>query len=225
MTITIPTAEFVGLINDVAPFAFPKDDLPDVNVVRLEWDGDMLHTTATDTMRAARSSWHPDDDPHNAKNVQDAMFTVYGGADDRWALIAGLADAKELVKIYKLSDKEAQSPLTLDYDGGRLKVRRSRDTGHQAITTIVEGRMVEFPDVGKLLDAEPRIEGVEEIHYAGRHLADFGTVRQRGTMRLTFGGPTRATRVTIGDRFLGTIRPERMGDRSGATLTLVGAEG
>lgn len=218
--ITIPTAEFVGLISDVQNFAFPKDDLPDLNVVRIEWDGDMLHTAATDSMRCARSSWHPDDDPANAKATQGAMFTVYGGADERWVVFAALADAKELVKIYKLSDKEGQIPLTLDYEDGRLRVRRSRDTGHSAITTLVESRMVEFPDLRKMLDVAPELQGVEEIHYVGRHLADFGTVRQRGAMRMSFCGLRNATRVTIGERFVGTIRPERVGERQ-ATLTMV----
>lgn len=61
MTVTITTGDLCGLLLDVAPFAFPDDDLPDVNVIRLEWDGAMLHASATDTLRAARSSWHPDD--------------------------------------------------------------------------------------------------------------------------------------------------------------------
>lgn len=220
MTITVPTAEFTGLINDVVPFAFPKDDLPDYHSVRLAWDGDMLHASARDTMRSARSSWHPDDNPSSSK--QEQLFSGLGGADDPWAIIIDLLDVKELVKIYKLSDKLGGVPLTLDHDRGRLTVKRSRDTGHQAITTVVEGRMREFPDLSKALDAPIAHEGVEEIPFVGRHLADFGAVRQRGVLRMAFAGPINATRVTIGDRFVGTIRPERDGLQSGSGLVLLG---
>jgi hypothetical protein len=223
MTITIPTSEFVGLITDVAPFAFPKPDLPDVNVVRLEWTGEMLHASTTDTMRCARSSWHPDDDPTTSgKHKQDALFGVYGGADDRWVVIAGLDDAREIAKIYKLPDKEGLTPLQLDYSRNRLRVIRSADTGHQAITTVVQPRMAEFPDLRKILDVDLlESEAVGQIAYTGRHLADLGTVRQRGTLRLNFAGDRRATRVTIGDRFVATLRPEYSSPLASASGLLV----
>jgi hypothetical protein len=211
VTITIPTTEFVGLIGDVLAFAFPKPDLPHVNCVRFDWDGEMLHAAATDTLRAARSSWHPDDT--DGSSDQDSLFTTLGGADDPWTVIAGYAEARELVNVYKLPSKEGRTPLTLDYNRGSLRVIRSRDTGHQAITTVVESKAVDFPDVRKALDVEPVVEGVEAIHFAGQHLADLGSVRQRGTLRLAFAGARRATRVTIGERFVATLNPDRVGDR------------
>jgi hypothetical protein len=211
VTITIPTTEFVGLINDVLAFAFPKPDLPHVNCVRFDWDGEMLHAAATDTLRAARSSWHPDD--ADGSSDQDSLFTTLGGADDPWTVIAGYAEARELVNVYKLPSKEGRTPLTLDYNRGSLRVIRSRDTGHQAITTVVESKAVDFPDVRKALDVEPVVEGVEAIHFVGQHLADLGSVRQRGALRLAFAGARRATRVTIGERFVATLNPDRVGDR------------
>jgi hypothetical protein len=211
VTITIPTTEFVGLIGDVLAFAFPKPDLPHVNCVRFDWDGEMLHAAATDTLRAARSSWHPDD--ADGSSDQDSLFTTLGGADDPWTVIAGYAEARELVSIYKLPAKEGRVPLVLDHDRGYLRVIRTRDTGHQAITTVVESKAVDFPDVRKALDVEPVVEGVEAIHFAGQHLADLGSVRQRGTLRLAFAGARRATRVTIGERFVATLNPDRVGER------------
>jgi hypothetical protein len=210
VTITIPTTEFVGLIGDVLAFAFPKPDLPHVNCVRFDWDGEMLHAAATDTLRAARSSWHPDD--ADGSSDQDSLFTTLGGADDPWTVIAGYAEARELVSIYKLPAKEGRVPLVLDHDRGYLRVIRTRDTGHQAITTVVESKAVDFPDVRKALDVEPVVEGVEAIHFAGQHLADLGSVRQRGALRLAFAGARRATRVTIGERFVATLNPDRVGE-------------
>jgi hypothetical protein len=208
--ITIPTAEFIGLLGDVTPFAFPDDDYPDLNVVRLEWDGDMLHASATDTLRMVRSSWHPDDDEDG--NETPGLVNPYGGADDRWALFMRLDDAKELIKHFKLPSKEGRIPLTLNHLDGLLKVNRSADSGHQEVTAVVVGRFCEFPDLAAVLDSEPLYELVSEMRYTGRHLADFGVVRQRGPMSLTFCGSQRATRVRIGSRFVGTIRPDRSGE-------------
>lgn len=209
MAITIQTSEFTGLIGDVAPFACPHDDLPDLNVVRLEWDGEMLHATATDTLRIVRSSWHPDDD--EGDDSKGALFAAYGGVDDRWVMHIRLDEAVELAKHFKLPAKEGAVPLTLSHDRGQLTVSRSADTGRQDIKVIVTTRMAEFPDVRNALDVAPRTEHVTELAFVGRHLADFGVVRQRGVMRLAFCGPERATRVTIGKRFVGTIRPDRSG--------------
>ncbi len=205
--ITIPTSDLCGLLTDVAPFAFPDDDLPDVNVVRVEWDGNMLHASATDTMRAARSSWHPSDSDDN-----DTMFAVYGGADDRWSLLVDLAEAKEIAKVFSLPKKEGATPLTLTYDNGRLVIARNRDTGHTAHTMVVEGRLVNFPNLGGMLDTaiQPVATGV--VDYSGALLAPFGLVRQRGgLLRMTFGA--QRTRITIGDRFVGTIQPQPTGQR------------
>lgn len=214
--IQIPTAEFVGLLADVVPFAFPDDDLPDINVVRLEWDGDMLHASATDTLRTVRSSWHPDDDENGTDSP--SLVNPYGGADDRWVVFTRLDDAKELIKHFKLPGKESRTPLTLDERDGQLRVSRSADTGHQDVTAVVTTRFCEFPDLTKVLDTEPLAEQMTEIRYVGRHLADFGIVRQRGPMTLTFCGTERATRVRIGERFVGTIRPDRSGEPRMAVL-------
>lgn len=207
--ITIPTGELTGLLSDVLVFAFPENDLPHVNCVRIEWDGEMLHAEATDTLHAARSSWHPDDidgDPS-----RPSLTNPLGGDDDPWAMIAAYADVKEAVKDYKLPAKEAGVPLTLVYDDGTLTIRRSRDTGHTDKKITLEGRMVEFPPVGKLLDEPVNEHPVGNIRYSGAALARVGQVRQRGLTDMTFG-PKR-TRVTIGDRFVASLSPDRSGDR------------
>lgn len=220
MSVTIQTGELCGLINDAAPFAFPEDDLPDLNVIRLEWEGGLLHATATDSMRSARSSWSPDDED----GQQDTMFAAFGGADDRWVIYLGLADAKEVVKVFKLSAKESGTPLTLTCERNTLTVDRSRDTGHQAVKMRVDGKLVNFPDLSKDLDHDLMPEAVEELSYVGPHLAAFGLVRQRGTFLLTFGGLRGITRVQVGDRFVGAIRPQPVGSREDRQGVLVGAD-
>jgi hypothetical protein len=209
--ITIPTGELTGLFSDVLPFAFPEDDLPHVNCVRIEWDGEMLHAEATDTLHAARSSWHPDD--IDGDDSQQTLTNPLGGDDERWVVIAAYDDVKEAVKDYKLPKTESGTPLTLVYDGFSLTIRRSRDTGHTDKKITLEGRMVEFPPVGKLLDERVVAVPVGEVCYSGAAVARMGQVRQRGLMHMTFGA--KRTRVTIGERFVASLSPERSGERSG----------
>ncbi|GAA4439607.1 hypothetical protein [Phytohabitans houttuyneae] len=209
MTITIPTGELVGVLADVLPFACTDTDLPHINVVRIEWDGTMLHAEATDTLHAARSSWGPDD--VDGRSDQSTLTSVFGGADDPWALLASFADVKEVVKDYKLSGKEAGVPLTLDYHDGALTIRRSRDTRYAAKRIVLEGRAVDFPRVGAILDELAGVAAVDQVAYSPAALARLGAVRPRGLMRMRFGG--QRTQVTIGDRFLASIAPDRSGEK------------
>lgn len=206
--ITLPTREFVGLLADVIPFALASDDLPDLNVVRLEWDGKRLHAAATDTLRAVRSTWDPTDD--DGDSGQEAMFQMLGGADDRWVVLIGLPEAKELVSIYKLPAKESGTPLTLDQRDMNLIVDRSRDTGHSAIKTVIESQAVNFPNLSTVLDVPVIPQAVEELPYSGKQLAAFGSVRQRGPLTMTFQGPRNPTVVRIGERFIGTLMPAKL---------------
>jgi hypothetical protein len=208
--LTIPTGDLTGVLADAVLFAFPEDDLEHVNCVRVAWDGEMLHVEATDTLHAARSSWHPDDCGNG--DQQGTLHNPYGGDDEPWALIVALPDAKEVVKDYKLPAKESGVPLTLVYDDGALTIRRSRDSGHLAKKIVLEGRMVEFPPVGKLLDEPVDPMPIPEITYSGVAWARIGQVRQRGALTRMVFGATR-TSVTIGERFVAVLAPDRSGDR------------
>lgn len=209
MSLTITTADFVGLLGDTIPFALPDADLPHLNAVRLFWDGTQLHAQATDQFRIAWSSWHPDDEPE--RDIQGELFNQPGSADEDWSVLVPLDDAAHLVKTYKLPAKEAFAYLTLDVDRGRLAVSRSRETGHPAITTVIDGRAGEFPDLGKALAAADTIVEVEGVAFSARMLADFAKVRPRGPLELKFTGEKSPTLVTIGERFTGAIMPVRVG--------------
>lgn len=217
MTITIPTGDLCGIVGDVLPFAFPKPDLPGINCVRLEWDGQMMHALSTDRYRIAISSWHPDDQPD--QDVQEDLFSTPGGADEPWATILPLADAKDLVDNYKLPPKESFTALTVDHDrsSDRLKVARSRDTGYSALTQVIDGQLVDFPDVRKFLADTAPTGKVEQVVFTAKLLADFAKVRQRDAMALDFTGPDSLVHVSIGKRFAGAIMPVKLGaDRDGA---------
>ena len=209
--ITIPTGDFTGILADVVPFAAPDDDMPDINCVRLEWDGYRLHALATDRYRIGVSTWEKGDS--DGEDVQDDLFTDWGSGDDPWAMSIALDEAKELVKVFKLGPKEHHTPVTVDYDAGRwhAKVVRARETGHSAITVVTPDTRAEFPDVRALMTKNDRLESVMSLGFSAKMLADFAKVRPRGPMELKFTGAEGLTHVTIGERFVGAIQPVRFG--------------
>lgn len=210
--ITIPTGDLTGILADAIPFALQEDDLPIINCVRLHWDGKQLHAMSTDQFRIAISTWDPYDLP--LQDTQDDLFTSWGSGDEPWSAILPLDDAKEIVKVFKLGPKEAQVPLTVDVDNGRLKVARARETGHSAITSVMDTASWEFPDVRALLGKSDVVEEVRSLAYTAKFLADFAKVRPRGPMELTFTGTNGLTHVAIGSRFIGAIMPVRLAEDS-----------
>ncbi|HVQ96114.1 MAG TPA: hypothetical protein VMU51_34155 [Mycobacteriales bacterium] len=209
MTLTVPTWDLVGVIADCVPFAHPDDELPMLHGVRVEWDGRMLHALATDQLRIACSSWHPDDDP--GPGQQDHLLSRWGGPADPWGVFLTLDDAKKLVSVYKLPAKQARAPLTVEVDLARLTVRRASDTGHPAIAAAFDGLDVDFPDVRRLLAKAASLERVDQVAFSGTGLADFGRVRQVAPLELRFTGPTSLAHVAIGSRFTGGILPVKLG--------------
>lgn len=211
MTITISTGDLCGILGDCIPFALPSEDLPVLNAVRLEWDGDQLHALATDQVRIAWSTWDPGDDPDVEGAFQPDLMTEYGGADDPWSIMLPLPDAKELERNFRLKPKERGCPLTVDFDDGQLRVDRSRNTGHSALRMVVAADpfAADWPDVRGLLAKHSTAAPLLNISYTARLLADFGKVRPRGPLRLTFTGETKPTLVEIGKRFVGAIQPVR----------------
>lgn len=210
--ITVPTGELTGVLADVIPFAFPDADLLAVHCVRIEWDGDTLNALATDRYRIAWSAWHPDDDPD--MDSQDDLFTKWGGADDPWTVTITLEDAKELVKVFKLPLKEQRVPLAVDVDNGQITVRRDRDTGYTALRLDIPDQLVDFPDIRKLLSDADRVEPVAGLAFNAKYLADFGKVRPRAPMQMSFTGSAGLAHVAIGKRFTGAIMPVREGQEA-----------
>ncbi len=212
MTVTITTADFVGVLSDTIPFAFGDDELPAINAVRLHWDGDKLHAQSTDRYRIAWASWHPDDEPE--RDYQQDMLAQVGSGDDPWTVLIPLDDAKDLVKNFKLPAKEAFAVLTLDADVNRLTVKRARETGHSALRMDIDGLDVEhWPNVEAVLSSLDVVSKVDGIAVNAKYIADFAKVRSRGgsPLSMRFTGDDSAVLVSIGERFVGSIMPVREG--------------
>ena len=211
--ITIPTGELVGLLSDVIPMASTDGDTPTINAVHLHWDGEMLHAKATDRQHIGWSMWHPDDAP--VQDKQGDLLNQWGGSDESWSATICLPDAKHLVKTYKLGGKQWFIPLTVEHTSAGVRIVRSRDTGHSAISTVVRDTFEEFPKLDKALDESRATRNVAALAFNAKSLAVFAKVRPRGDMEMRFGGPTGLVHIRIGDRFRGGIQPvynERLGE-------------
>jgi hypothetical protein len=213
--ITVPTADLVGILSDVIPFAWTDVEIPQLNCVRLEWDGNQLHALTTDRYRLGWSTWEPGD-VGQGEEVQDDLFTDWGSGDDPWAMTIALDEAKELVKVFKLPPKEGHTPITVDYDASRwtAKIVRSRDTGHSAITVVVPDMREEFPDLRALLAKNDALAAVTNSDYNAKFMADFAKVRPTGALSLKFSEGL--THVSIGERFVGAIMPVKVGQSANA---------
>ncbi|MCX5066609.1 hypothetical protein OOJ91_12045 [Micromonospora lupini] len=217
MTTYIPTGELTGLLDDVMGFACPDPELPRIHAVRLDFDGEALHASATDDMHAGMSTWHPGDLPESA--TQEGLFSRVGGRDDPWSIVIALSDAADLAKKVKLKEKDRWVPLGLDFiqgvtDEHRLRVARNTDCGYPGLAVTVLDRDVDMPNVRRGLDINVIPFPVAEMEFNPLLLAHFGAVRMRGdSMRLVYTGPDTPAIVTIGDRFIGGIKPVRKSSR------------
>ncbi|NUT31494.1 MAG: hypothetical protein HOV79_00315 [Hamadaea sp.] len=204
--ITIPTSDLLGIIADVAPFALVDKDMPEWGLVRLEWTSEQLDAYATNGWVAARSSWHPDDLPD--RDREDDLFQLWGGDDARWRIDIPVDDAKALLSIYKLPAKETWAQLTVEHVNlHSVRIVRTKDTGHPAITTVIRGGDAEMPDVAKALDTLREDRPTARVAFNAKQLALFDKVRPRGAVAMQLGGEKHSTRVTIGERFVATLLP------------------
>lgn len=216
--IQIPTGDLCGILADCLPFVHPLDDLPTLNAVRLEWDGGQLHAMATDRYRVAWSTWDPTDDADAEGDQQDDLFTEWGGDGSGWTVLLPALDVKDLIANFKLKPKERACPLTIerkvDTNGAQLIVDRTRMTGHSALRMVIASRGddADFPDLRKLLGDHSTAVPVRSLAYTPQRLADFGKVRPRGALKLTFTGERKLTLVEIGERFVGAIQPVKESD-------------
>jgi hypothetical protein len=212
--LTIPTGELVGTLQDVIPFAATDKELPAINAIRLEWDGDRLHAYATDHYVAGWATWHPDDDPVDPpkEGVQDDLFADWGSGDTGWQATLPLPDVLELVKVYKLPAKVDRIPLEVTVEFPKVTIRRRPADGHSAITTTFEARqgMDGFPDVRTLIgNPEPVPTPTDLLQVDAKRLAAFAKVRYHGPLRLYPPDGAGPVKVRIGDRFTGALQMQR----------------
>lgn len=215
MTITIPTAELVGILCDAISFISADKDDVERRVVELRWDGSMLHASALDGFRAVVSSWHPDDDP--CRPVEYPLGTDLGGPDAPWDVVLEADDVKHLIDTAKTRKGQEYVPVVVDADPPVLAVTRAKL--HRLVPGFkvsYDGTSSQFPNVREMIvTAAGDVEATKELWFNPCLMADFAKVRQRGgPMKLTLAGPLHPAIVEIGTRFIGLIQPVRNGEQT-----------
>lgn len=164
MTITIPTAELIGLLTDVTGFA-PADKEDFYWGVQLRWSSrdvypngpdevgvrvDELIASAYSTASGAASTWEPGsgreggDDPDDSQLGRKPAINLddmkWGGDDAPWRAFLSMPDVRDLIKLFKVPAKLWAYPLTLDISatGDRLTVRRTAEFGKPAASMTVD---------------------------------------------------------------------------------------
>jgi len=199
--IPVPTADLVDALHNVALFAGKPSDYTDLDVVRVEWDGDHLHVQATNRYVMAWAS--PQIGP------RDGVFD--GPADAPWQAGVSTREVKHLAAALRTPDKATITGVGLC--GSTVVFDRQPGPDLTPTTiTVPAGDLSEFPPVGALLAAMTDTVPVERIAFGPALLGLFAKVRLpvREPVVFTMDGPTGATRWQMGDRLRGAIQPIRL---------------
>lgn len=219
-SITIPTSELLGGINDVLPTVLdPKSSLAGF---ALEWThnfgadvntDESLRFTAYDVRAGATVEWVPGEGEEaevqgdQEDEVGDGDSITWGGDAAPFRVFVTLADAKEIVKLFKLPAKLWRTPVTLEVSpiGSRLIIERHDSALSERFLSVETYNHVlkELPDVRKIAtsnDYAPA-ESLDALAYPNYRFAALAAARPHGIMRITPNGPHEPTQVTMGARF------------------------
>lgn len=238
--ITIPTSELIGGISDVIAFAADDKDDPQHGIV-IGWNGEELSFAATDAMTGAVSTWTPGmgderftDDLAGMRGTADLVEALrgiqWGTFDDDnnapWKVFVSHADAKDIVKVFKLAAKFRMTPLTVEpsVSASRLIVARERQVWCNRHTMTIDAsldNLAKFPRVEMFAqralarEVGDQPEGPLTVTFNQLYLARLGAVRDY-PCRLVYNGEGAPTGVSVGATFVGFIYPTGMSKSTAA---------
>jgi hypothetical protein len=252
MTITIPTAELIGLLTDVASFApADKDDI--YWGVQLEWGGrdvypngtdelgvriDELTASAYSTTSGARATWEPgtgregEIDESGKAPAIDTEDVRWGGDDSPWRAFLSMSDVRDLIKLFKVPAKLWAYPLTLDVSatGDRLTVRRTAEFGKPAASMTVDTHTdrfgyegVKFPDVAAVVkEAREHTAPSDGEMFWAHQLGALGAVRGHDSLHITLPAEGYPSTLLMGERWQGFVYGPREQRAAGARRAALG---
>jgi len=255
MTITIPTAELLGLFTDVAGFApADKDDV--YWGVQLQWGGgnseyptddrrDWLTASAYGTTAGAVATWEPgtgregeidpDDTENGKKQAIDLDDLTWGGSDAPWRAFLSMSDVRDLIKLFKVPAKLWAYPLTLDMSptGDRLTVRRTAEFGKPAASMTVDTHgdrfgyeATRFPDVAAVVaEARENVAPTDGEVFWAHLLGALGGVRAHDSLHVTMPAEGHPSALLMGDRWQGFVYGPREQRAAGARRAELGVGG
>ena len=182
----------------VLPHTSTANDLPVLNAVRLELDGDRLLAVASDRYslaicRASLKQWD-----ENAKPVKGT--TAHIRVADVKRLLAFLRPQRKMVATWKLT----ASQLTVSFAGGSsISVPTSDGENFPQWRALVGPLFDREPEPGARMGFTPRV--VEHFHQSAKAVGGLHETWQ-------FISPLKPVIVRIGDDFLGLLMPCRLPD-------------
>jgi hypothetical protein len=212
--ITIPTTELIGGLTDVLPHI--SDEKGATAGVAIEWDGEALRFTVDDHLSGVTVTWVPGEGAEGSQEEREKEDAEdddieWGGEDEPWRVFIWPAQAKEIVKLFKLPAKLWRFPVTL---------KASSPSRDRLIIEREDG-----PRVGRLLmvqtdqDVLPKLRdpaAVSAYHteepagstaFAHTRIGAFGAARFHGAMTISYGGVGNPAVVHMGTRLTGYIYP------------------
>lgn len=251
MTITIPTAELIGLLTDVASFApTDKDDV--YWGVQLEWsrrevdatdnndwyETEALVASAYSTTSGACATWEPgtgregEIDESGKTPAIDTEDVRWGGDDSPWRAFLSMDDVRDLIKLFKVPARLWAYPLTLDISatGDRLTVRRTAEFGKPAASMTVDTHTdrfgyegVKFPDVAAVVaEAREHLAATDGETFWAHQLGALGAVRAHDSLHITLPAEGYPSALLMGERWQGFIYGPREQRAAGARRAQLG---
>ena len=226
--ITTSAREIVAALENVIPFASPDADDPAYNVVRIDFDGDDLHTSASNRSQHVRyrvdveETGDADDSPSSWQYGLSAEAHPFSVRID-------LQQAKAIAASLKMKPAKLMfAPVTLKVvpdleERNMFKVKFIRDGNDPLWTPLAfhasgHGRPIEEDGDAPEVDIDELIRRVaplkatsDRVAFNAKQLANFAKVVAYGPTEFEFtAGAEQAMRVKIGKRFQGVVWPSKL---------------
>lgn len=230
-SITIPTTELIGCINDVLPTVLnPKAELYGLAIewqpITVTTEGLTVETremslrfTAYDVQAGATVEWVPGEGAEGQINEGDEdNFDEpnWGGDADPFRVFVRGDHAKDIIKVFKLPAKLWRFPVTLKVNPSQSKLIIEREDGPTAerLLTVPTANdlLRHIPDVHAIataLDVTPAwMQGDGDgnfspfiLNYSNARFAALGAVRFHGITRIYPNAIDEPTQIRMGTRY------------------------
>lgn len=229
-SITIPTTELIGCIQDVLPTVL--DPRTELFGIAIEWrqtgngspegrDEGSLRFTAYDVRAGATVEWVPgegaegdmEEGPDGEIVNEGDDEPVWGGDTDPFRIFVRGDHCKEIIKLFKLPAKLWRFPVTLKVNPSQSKLvieRQDGPRGERFLTVPTANDLLRhIPDVHAIATAEDVTPMWAEsgtnapsvLNYSNARFAQLGAVRFHGATRIYPNAIDEPTQIRMGSRY------------------------
>lgn len=207
--LTIPTTELVNCITETLAHVQDPKHSETAGIV-LSWSGEALDFAAYDPLSGAEVTWVPGEGAEGDFDDENAEEIAWGGDDAPWRIFIVYADAKEIVKLFKLPAKFWRYPVKLKVNALGTKLTIERDDmarGERLLVVSTYNDVLKrIPDIHTVAASAQGDGTRREVSLPGHRIAPFGLAARHGEMRLALhGGDNEPVGVLVGSRVIGFV--------------------